>query len=104
MNDLAHHERGIYNSEKEMGPFTPYIWLCQPMNREGFAMERDQMLPIREVAVKLGVHPQTLRRWEREGAIPRATRRRGQRIYTWGDVERIVAAVIQAPAPGPQER
>ncbi len=50
-----------------------------------------------ELARRLGVHPQTLRRWEREGIIPPVTRRRNQRVYTPADVERIEAAVIARP-------
>jgi len=52
-----------------------------------------QLVSTRQAARRLGVHPQTLRRWEREGVIPPAQRRRGQRVYTPGDMERIEAAV-----------
>lgn len=31
-------------------------------------------IPIRQMAAQLGVHPQTLRRWERAGKIPKAPR------------------------------
>ncbi len=56
------------------------------------------LLTTRQVAQRLGVHPQTLRRWEREGVIPAAPRRRGLRVYTRRDVELIEAAVMR-PAP-----
>ena len=61
-------------------------------------MESSQLLSTRQAASRLGVHPQTLRRWEREGVIPAATRRRGQRVYTAGDLAVIEAAVLR-PAP-----
>ncbi len=64
-------------------------------------MSVDSLLSTRDAAARVGVHPQTLRRWEREGVVPPATRRRGQRVYTTADVERIKAAVI-GPVPKKQ--
>ena len=61
-------------------------------------MDASQFLSTRQAARRLGVHPQTLRRWEREGIIPAAARRRGQRVYTAGDLAVIEAAVLR-PAP-----
>jgi len=61
-------------------------------------MTAQTLLSTREVVAWVGVHPQTLRRWEREGVVPVATRRRGQRVYTADDLERIKAAVMR-PAP-----
>ena len=60
----------------------------------------ESLLSTRDAAARVGVHPQTLRRWEREGIVPIATRRRGQRVYTPADVERIRAAVFR---PGPKK-
>ena len=51
----------------------------------------------REVAERFGVHPQTIRRWEREGVIPAAIRRRNQRVFTTDDLRRIAATVIKVP-------
>jgi DNA-binding transcriptional MerR regulator len=51
----------------------------------------------KEVAGLVGVHPQTLRSWERTGVIPMATRRRGLRVYTAADVEQIKMAVFDPP-------
>lgn len=61
-------------------------------------MELRRFLSTRQVAQMLGVHPQTLRRWEREGVVPAASRRRGQRIYTASDVESIKAKVMSTGA------
>jgi len=60
-------------------------------------MEQPAFYTTQELAQRLGIHPQTLRRWEREGVIPPVTRRRGQRVYSPADVERIEAAVIVRP-------
>ena len=61
-------------------------------------MEQPGYQSIRHAAAAVGVHPATLARWEREGAIPPAIRRRGRRVYTVADVERIKAAVLEVPA------
>ncbi len=60
-------------------------------------MERPAFYTTQEIAKRLGIHPQTLRRWEREGVIPPVTRRRGQRVYTPTDLDRIEAAVMTRP-------
>ena len=49
-------------------------------------------------ANRLGIHPQTLRHWERIGVIPPAMRRRGLRVYTPADVERIKGIVFETAA------
>ena len=62
-------------------------------------MERPtRYLTTREVADRLAVHLQTLRRWERDGVVPPATRRRGRRVYSADDVARIMASVLETPA------
>ena len=55
-----------------------------------------------EAARRLGVHPQTLRLWERKGVIGPATRQRGLRVYTVEDVQRIRDAVLKVPARPPE--
>lgn len=60
-------------------------------------MELPLVCTTQGLAKRLRVHPQTIRRWEREGIIPEVARRRGQRVYTAADVERIEAAVIRCP-------
>jgi DNA-binding transcriptional MerR regulator len=60
-------------------------------------MEQPLFCTTQALAKRLGVRPQTIRRWEREGVIPVVARRRGQRVYTPADVERIEAAVIRCP-------
>lgn len=61
-------------------------------------MTMPALLSTREAAARVGVHAQTLRRWEREGIVPAATRRRGQRVYSADDLDRIKAAVMR-PVP-----
>ena len=57
-------------------------------------MDQQGMVTTGQAAAQLGIHPQTLRRWEREGVIPPAVRRRGRRLYTLADVNRIRATVM----------
>ena len=61
-------------------------------------MDRPTFFSTGQVAARLGVHPQTLRRWERAGVVRPVTRRRGRRVYTAADVERIEAVVLERPA------
>ncbi len=61
-------------------------------------MEGRVLVTIKQAAAALGVHPGTLRAWERSGVIPTATRRRGLRVYTADDVAAIERAVLEAPA------
>jgi excisionase family DNA binding protein len=48
-------------------------------------------LSVSKAAELLEIHPSTLKRWEREGKIPKAKRaaRTNMRIYTQEDVEKI---------------
>ena len=62
-------------------------------------MTTDTFLSTRQAAAQFGVHPQTLRKWERAGIVPPVGRRRGRRVYTPGDMERIRRAVMSSPAP-----
>jgi MerR family transcriptional regulator/heat shock protein HspR len=55
------------------------------------------LLTITALAERLGVHPETIRRWEKDGIIPPATRRRGIRIYRKEDVQRIEGIIFQTP-------
>lgn len=50
------------------------------------------MLRVGQAATKLGVHPQTLRRWEREGKLTPIKTPGGQRRYTEQEVLDLVAA------------
>jgi hypothetical protein len=56
-------------------------------------------MPIRHAAAAIGVTPRTLTRWEAQGIIPPATRRRGCRVYSADDIVRIKAAVFDKPPP-----
>src|SRR3989304_3849480 len=49
-------------------------------------------LKISQAAAQLGVHPETLRRWERNGAIQAERPNGGQRRYTLDRLEQIAAA------------
>ena len=60
-------------------------------------MEGRVLVTIKQAAAALGVHPGTLRAWERSGVIPPATRRRGVRVYSADDVAAIERAVLAAP-------
>ena len=53
------------------------------------------MIPIRVAAKEVGVHPNTLRRWELEGKLTAQRTRAGQRRY---DVETIKALAAKEPA------
>ena len=63
-------------------------------------MTTNAFLSTRQAAAQLGVHPQTLRKWERAGIVPPVARRRGRRVYTPTDMDRIKAAVMVPPAEG----
>ena len=49
-------------------------------------------LKISQAAERLGVHPETLRRWERDGAIQAERTNGGQRRYTLDRLEQIASA------------
>ena len=67
------------------------------------ALRANELLTIQQVAEQIGVHQETLRRWEKAGVIPPAIRFRGQRRYPPDAVERIRAAVFSVPGQ-PAER
>ncbi len=54
-------------------------------------------MTVRDVARQIGVHPETIRRWERSGLIEQATRRCGRRVYDESDVQRIMGRVLDHP-------
>ena len=63
-------------------------------------MERgypSELINVTELAARLGVHPETIRRWERTGVIPPALRRRGIRVYRPEDIKRIEASIFSSP-------
>ena len=49
---------------------------------------------VSHVARRVGVHPTTVRRWEKEGFIPPAKRRCGIRVYSAQDLEIIEQMVF----------
>ena len=56
-------------------------------------------LKISQAAEQLGVHPETLRRWERDGAIKSQRTNGGQRRYSVQDLEKISSPDSQEPSP-----
>lgn len=61
------------------------------VNRESQVSQFPQMLNIRQAAKILGVHPDTLRRWEREGILKSARiGTRKDRRYSLADIESLI--------------
>ena len=58
-------------------------------------------LSISQAADQLGVHPETLRRWERGGAIQPERTDGGQRRYTLKSLEQISNPVVPQPTLPP---
>ncbi len=56
------------------------------------------MLPIRKAIQELGVHPNTLRRWENEGKITPHRTQAGQRRYNIADIRALLQANAAADA------
>ncbi len=65
---------------------------------EARRMADAELMTVRQVADRFGVHPETVRRWERTGVIEPAVRRRGQRVYDESALMRIAASVLTRPA------
>lgn len=55
-------------------------------------------LEIGQLAKLIGRHPQTVRRWEREGFLPPPCRIRGRRVYSSEHVEQILQIVFDEPS------
>ena len=53
---------------------------------------RDEMVPIRTAARMLGVHPNTLRNWEKQGIIHPLRTTSGHRRYSRADIDRLLIA------------
>src|SRR3972149_7132432 len=56
-------------------------------------------LKISQAAEQLGVHPETLRRWERDGAIKSQRTTGGQRRYSAQELEKISSPDSQESLP-----
>ncbi|MEA2057065.1 MAG: helix-turn-helix domain-containing protein [Patescibacteria group bacterium] len=53
--------------------------------------KNDKLLKISEAAEMLGVHPETLRRWDREGKIDTITiNERGDRRFKVDEINRLI--------------
>jgi len=58
------------------------------------------MLGTREIAAKVGVHPETVKRWIRQGKVPMPNRdRNGWYIFDGQDVENIVKYATRIHVP-----
>ena len=52
-----------------------------------------KLLGIRQVAEMLGVNPETLRRWDKEGKLPAIkVSKRGDRRYKLEDIQKFIEA------------
>lgn len=58
-------------------------------------MEPERLMTMKDAARLIGVHPQTVRTWERSGVIAPTRRRRGIRVFTEDDIRRIKATVFE---------
>src|SRR4051794_41295783 len=64
--------------------------LGNPPNRRGVEWERTRAVYVISVAAELaGVHPQTLRIYERKGLVDPARTGGGSRRYSEGDIDRL---------------
>lgn len=65
-----------------------------------------RLMTREEVADTLGVHPNTIDHWRRQGRFPQPVRFPGGRTIRWrpGDVERWVADQLGAEAQAPRRR
>jgi DNA-binding transcriptional MerR regulator len=61
----------------------------------------ETLFSIQGAADVVGCSPQTIRRWERSGRIPRARRISGQRRYSEADLDQLVRLVSGLPQTSP---
>ena len=64
-----------------------------------------ELLNINEAADQVGGHPETLRRWDRNGYF-KATRRvgvKGVRFYSMFDIDAFMEKYVRFPTPTPDE-
>jgi len=68
-------------------------------------MEEKKFYTITEVAKRVGVHADTLRRWVRTGRIPEPSRDRNDwRVFTEGEIQQIINfATFTKPSSGSME-
>jgi len=62
------------------------------MNRDEKEQKNNQAYPLYTIGVVaelLGVHPETIRQWEKSGAIQTPSRRSGKRFYSEKDLKRL---------------
>jgi len=51
-----------------------------------------KLYTITDAAIKIGVDPKTIKRWEEAGKVPRAKRDyRGWRVYTSADIDKLLS-------------
>ena len=61
----------------------------------------ERFYTMREACSLLGVHPNTLRRWDKEGKIRTVRPERGQRRIPESEITRLLAKPAASPPPGP---
>lgn len=67
---------------------------ANPASQASVALEREELLPIREVSRLTGVNPVTLRAWERRYGLIQPTRTEsGHRLYSMTEIERVRSIV-----------
>lgn len=62
---------------------------------------RERLYTMREACSQLGVHPNTLRRWDKEGKIRTVRPERGQRRIPESEITRLLAKPSVSPPPEP---
>jgi excisionase family DNA binding protein len=61
---------------------------------EEFMANKIRLLRIREAAEMLGVNPETLRRWDRDGRLPAIKiSKRGDRRYKRENIEKFIKKI-----------
>jgi excisionase family DNA binding protein len=67
-------------------------------------MSNPQLLQVRSAAARIGVHENTLRRWEEAGYIQAVRLPSGVRRFREADVEALRASMYETPVDHPQPK
>jgi excisionase family DNA binding protein len=65
-------------------------------------MTNSPLLQVRSAAARIGIHENTLRRWEKAGYIQAVRLPSGVRRFREADVEALRAAMYETPVDHPQ--
>ena len=74
----------------------PQLW-------RGNVQDTARLLTISQAATRLGVHPNTLRKWADKGLVPTVKLPSGYRRFTTAEVERMRRAMGLDPAANEQK-